>query len=164
MSKMSLLELLSRGGFVVVLSVLSQDQLVSLREANLRTTALARAGKWPNARTVLKQFPPWNVPEGSNPAENGIWGVQLLMHPFLPDHELFTRTYFSSAVIDPSKELLQYEDEGLVMELFNLLVRLDRDFELRWHRDDISVDASAEEELERIGAASVARAMESGFV
>jgi len=34
------------------------------------------------------------------------------------------------------------------MELFNLLVRPDHDFELRWHRDDISAEASAEDEVE----------------
>ena len=37
------------------------------------------------------------------------------------------------------------------MELFNLLIRPDRDFELRWHRDDIPATATAEEELERLG-------------
>jgi len=48
------------------------------------------------------------------------------------------------------KELLQCSDDDLVMELYNLLVRPDEFFELRWHRDDISATASAEEELERL--------------
>ena len=47
-------------------------------------------------------------------------------------------------------ELLECEDDDLVMELFNLLVRPDRDFELRWHRDDIPSSATAEEELSRL--------------
>ena len=37
------------------------------------------------------------------------------------------------------------------MELFNLLVRPERDFELRWHRDDVPPDATAEEEEARLG-------------
>ena len=36
------------------------------------------------------------------------------------------------------------------MELYNMLVRPDKEFELRWHRDDIAADATAEEELERL--------------
>lgn len=37
-----------------------------------------------------------------------------------------------------------------MLELYNLLVRPDRDFELSWHRDDIPATATAEEELERL--------------
>ena len=37
------------------------------------------------------------------------------------------------------------------MELFNLLVRPDHDFALRWHRDDIPATATEEEEEERLG-------------
>lgn len=48
------------------------------------------------------------------------------------------------------KELLQADDDELVLELFNLLVRPDEDFELVWHRDDIPASATAEEELERL--------------
>ncbi|KAM3074999.1 hypothetical protein ACMFMF_005683 [Clarireedia jacksonii] len=40
---------------------------------------------------------------------------------------------------------------SLVLELFNLLIRPDHDFQLRWHRDDIPSSASAEEELARLG-------------
>ena len=36
------------------------------------------------------------------------------------------------------------------MELYNLLVRPDADFELRWHRDDIPADASADQEMARL--------------
>jgi len=52
--------------------------------------------------------------------------------------------------MEPVKEILGCEDAELVMELYNLLVRPDEDFELRWHRDDIPESASADEELERL--------------
>ena len=151
MAKSPYLESLERDGFVVVHSALTPEQIEKLRTACQRVTALAREGKWPNVRTLPKQFPPWNVEEGRNPAENGIWGVQGLMHPSMLDNDLFTAIYFSDTLINPTKELLQCSDDELVMELFNLLVRPDRDFELRWHRDDISEKASAQEELERLG-------------
>lgn len=48
------------------------------------------------------------------------------------------------------KELLECEDGELVMELFNLLVRPERDFELRWHRDDVPASATEEEEVKRL--------------
>ncbi|KAI9738097.1 MAG: hypothetical protein M1818_005525 [Claussenomyces sp. TS43310] len=149
-AKSPVLEALETDGFVVIPSLLTPAQLTELRDAAARTTSLARDGKWRSVRTLPKQFPPWNIGEGENPAALGIWGVQLLMHPDMPDHELFIRTYFSDALVNPAKSLLQCEDDDLVMELFNLLVRPDRDFELRWHRDDIAPEATAEEELERL--------------
>lgn len=75
---------------------------------------------------------------------------QFLMHPDLPNSKLFISNYFSDAVINVVEQLLECSDEDLVMELFNLLIRPDRDFELRWHRDDIPATATAEEELERL--------------
>lgn len=145
----SILDSLDRDGFVLISSVLSLEQLEILRQATQATTSYARNGKWPHVRTLPKQFPPWPT-YGPNPASQGIWGVQLLMHPDLPEHETFVQTYFSNAVIEPAKELMQCEDEDLVMELFNLLVRPDRDFELAWHRDDIPPTATTEEELDRL--------------
>lgn len=142
----SLLERLDTDGFVIIPSALTQEQLATLREAAQSTTALARGGNWPHVRTLPKQFPPWPLP-----ATEGIWGVQGLMHPSLPAHEAFTRFYFSDAVIEPTKELLQCGDDDLVMELCNMLVRPDKHFELRWHRDDIPPTATAEEEMERLG-------------
>lgn len=150
MAKSPYLESLERDGFVVIRSALKSQEIEELRASCQQVTALARAGKWPNVRTLPKQFPPWNVEEGHNPAESGIWGVQGLMHPSMLDHELFTATYFSDTLINPTKELLGCGDDDLVMELFNLLVRPDHDFELRWHRDDISDKATPEEELERL--------------
>lgn len=150
MTATSYLESLNRDGFVVIPSILEQSQISTLRVACKQTIDLARAGNWPWVRTLPKQFPPWTIEPGANPAAGGIWGVQFLMHPDLPNSKLFIKNYFSDAVIDVVKELLECEDEQLVMELFNLLIRPDRDFELRWHRDAIPATATAEEELERL--------------
>lgn len=124
-----------REGYVIVPSDLSSAQLEDLRKASKNVAALARAGQWPHVRTLPRQFPPWP----SDPSR-GIWGVQHLMHPDLPGHQLFTSTYFSDRIIETVRELMGgcAEDE-LVLELYNLLVRPDEDFELRWHRDDVSL-------------------------
>ena len=140
------LSALDRNGFVVAKSVLSEAKLEALRDASSKAVELARNGGWPHIRTVGKQFPPWE----STPGNGGIWGVQHLMKPELPGHELFTETYFSEEILGIVKNLLQCEDEHLVMELFNMLVRPGKDFELRWHRDDISNTATPEEELTRL--------------
>lgn len=134
-------------GFVVVSSGISDNELEKLRSASHHITSLAREGKWPHIRTLPRQFPPWP----SDPSL-GIWGVQQLMNPSLPGHELFTKTYFSKTTLSTVTELLGPDcgDEDLVMELYNLLIRPDADFELRWHRDDIPPTASAEEELARL--------------
>lgn len=68
----------------------------------------------------------------------------------MPSQPDFLQVYFSEAIISPTLELLQCSRDDLVMELFNLLVRPDYEFELRWHRDDIAPTATAEEELERL--------------
>lgn len=141
----SLKAAIEREGFVVVPSGLTELQLNELREAAKEVTALARSGKWPHIRTLPRQFPPWP----SDPT-NGIWGVQQLMNPDLPGHELFAASYFSDATIRIVQELLDCQANELVMELYNLLVRPDHDFELRWHRDDIPANATAEEEMMRL--------------
>lgn len=150
MTQSSYLDSLNRDGFVLVPSILTPEQLTTLRAAAAQTIELARAGNWPSVRTLPKQFPPWNVEPGTNPAAGGIWGVQFLMHPKLPASKIFIENYFSNPIIIIVKELLQCEDEDLVLELFNLLCRPDRDFELTWHRDDIPATATAEQELERL--------------
>ncbi|KAH7330358.1 hypothetical protein BKA65DRAFT_509238 [Rhexocercosporidium sp. MPI-PUGE-AT-0058] len=144
------LESLNQDGFVLVPSILTPEQITTLRNASAEVIDVARSGKWPFVRTLPKQFPPWTVAPGANPAEGGIWGVQFLMHPDLPHSKTFISNYFSTPIISIVKELLECEDEDLVMELFNLLIRPDKDFELRWHRDDIPATATAEEELERL--------------
>ena len=150
MPKPSHLEALNRDGFVLIPSLLTPSQLTTLRAASKSTIDLARSGAWPHVRTLPKQFPPWTSPPGANPAAAGIWGVQYLLHPSLPHASTFTQSYFSTAMIEIVKELLQCQDDELVLELFNLLCRPDEDFELRWHRDDIPATASADEEMERL--------------
>lgn len=139
---------LQRDGFVVIKSILSPSQLTALRTAAEAATDLARNGQWPYVRTVGKQFPPWSA---SDAVTDGIWGVQHLMKPALPGSDLFTDLYFSEEILGVVKQLLQCEDEDMVMELFNMLVKPEKSFELRWHRDDIPAEATAEEELERLG-------------
>lgn len=140
---------LAKDGFVVVRSLLTAEQTQQLRAAASRTTALAVAGQWPHVRTVGKQFPPWTWSP-----DVGIWGVQHLMHPSLPDAPLFTASYFGDEILGVAKELLGpgCTDDQLVMELYNLLVKPSdsKDFELRWHRDDIPATATAEQEVQRL--------------
>lgn len=137
---------LERDGFVVIRSIVSGEKLKALQTASLKVEKLARAGQWPHIRTVGKQFPPWEWSP-----EKGIWGVQHLMNPDMPGNDIYTDLYFSEEVLSIVRELLQCSDDQLVMELFNMLVRPDSDFELRWHRDDIPAEASPEEEMERLG-------------
>ena len=151
MTQPKYLDGLNRDGFVLIPSLLNASQIATLRTASAETIELARAGKWRSVRTLPKQFPPWTIQPGANPAADGIWGVQFMMHPNLPNSQIFIKNYFSDEIIDVVKELLQCEDDDLVLELFNLLIRPDYDFELVWHRDDIPPTATAEEEIERLG-------------
>ncbi|GES60231.1 phytanoyl-CoA dioxygenase family protein [Aspergillus terreus] len=151
---MSHLDSLQKNGFVVIPSLLSPTEVAQFRAAATKATTLTRTGHWPHFRTVPKQFPPW--PTTPPPAsEGGIWGVQHLLHPEMPGRAEFARFYFSDKVLAVAEELLgitadahkQDGEEPLVMELFNLLVAPEtKDFELRWHRDDIPETVSAEEE------------------
>lgn len=151
---------LQSDGFVIIPSLLSPSEITTLREAATKATTLTRAGQWPYFRTVPKQFPPWpkDVPPAS---EGGIWGVQHLLHPDMPGRREFANLYFSEKVLGIVEELLGLkstnytqgrskgeEQELLVMELLNLLVAPEqKDFELRWHRDDIPPTVTPEEEL-----------------
>ncbi|KAK3401673.1 hypothetical protein B0T20DRAFT_345972 [Sordaria brevicollis] len=152
---------LQKNGFVVIRSLLTPSELSSLKSAASRLTDLARSGSWPFIRTVGKQFPPW---PSSPPADgSGIWGVQHLLHPDLPlskeDKDAFLKLYFSPSILNIAKQLLPEgtRDEDLVMELFNMLVRPDKDFALSWHRDDIPATATAQEEKERLVPATEPR-------
>ncbi|KAI0104464.1 hypothetical protein F4814DRAFT_430864 [Daldinia grandis] len=139
---------LDKDGFVVLRSILNAEQVSQQRAAAERTRELALAGSWPHVRTVGKQFPPWTWSRGV-----GIWGVQHLLNPALPDAPTFNASYFGDEVLGVAKELLgPCSDDDLVMELYNLLVRPSdgTDFELRWHRDDIPAEASAQEEINRL--------------
>lgn len=145
MSPIKLRALLARDGFVRIPSILSPDQLEDLRAACKRSAGLARGGKWPFVRTLPKQFPPWN-----DDVSHGIWGVQHLLHPDLPDHKLFAASYFAPHIIETVTSLLECQPDDMVMELYNLLIRPDDDFALRWHRDDIPPQIAPEEEETRL--------------
>lgn len=136
---------LDRDGFVTVPNALSETNLNSLRDCCHRSAELARAGQWPYFRTLPKQFPPW-----TNDASQGIWGVQHLLHPDMNNGDEYAASYFNDTVVDSVCALLQCKREDLVMELYNLLVRPDRNFALRWHRDDVPPELPAEEELARL--------------
>ena len=136
---------LDRNGFVVIPSTLTPTELAALRTASAEITQQAREGKWPYVRTLFKQFPPW-----PSDVSNGIWGVQHLLHPRIPSPEIFAKSYFSDTITVPITAILDCEENDLVMELYNLLVRPDKDFALRWHRDDIGPQASSQEEVERL--------------
>ncbi|KAH4082160.1 hypothetical protein HBI18_086050 [Parastagonospora nodorum] len=137
---------LDRDGFVVLpASLFPSFDLTALREAASRITTAARTGTWPYIRTLPKQFPPWPQDPSA-----GIWGVQHLLHPSNPDHLIFARSYFDAELLKYVGALIGCEQDDLTMELYNMLVRPDHKFELRWHRDDIPATASAEEELERL--------------
>lgn len=136
---------LERDGFVTVPNALSDSDLQSLRACCHRSASLARIGQWPYFRTLPKQFPPW-----TDDASQGIWGVQHLLHPDINDGDEYAASYFNDTVVDSVCALLQCERSQLVMELYNLLVRPDRDFALRWHRDDIAPELPAAEELARL--------------
>ncbi|KAK8170047.1 hypothetical protein IWX90DRAFT_485919 [Phyllosticta citrichinensis] len=147
---------LSTDGFVIIRSLLSPEELASLRAATASTITLGRSGAWPHIRTVPKQFPPWP----STPPDDGagIWGVQHLLHPDLPGHDAYAMAYFDAGVMGVARALLssddddQITDDDLVMELWNLLVGVTgRDFELRWHRDDVPATLSAADEARALG-------------
>lgn len=137
---------LDRDGFVVLsASLFPSFDLEALRAAALRIAQAARSGEWPYIRTLPKQFPPW-----PQDITNGIWGVQHLLHPSNPDHLVFAKSYFDSELLNYVAALIAYKEDDLTMELYNMLVRPDSDFSLRWHRDDIAVTATSEEELDRL--------------
>ncbi|KAI1172086.1 phytanoyl-dioxygenase family protein [Nemania sp. FL0916] len=163
----SLRAALAKDGFVIQRQILSASELASLRAAAARTTTRAREGNWPDVRTVGKQFPPWPAPDpAGTPPPTGIWGVQGLLNPALGDDAaVFAASYFHERVLGVAKALLTYEGDGgdgeegveectdddLVLELYNMLVRPESDFELEWHRDDVPSTATPEQEAKKLG-------------
>ncbi|KAI9459012.1 hypothetical protein HD554DRAFT_2207045 [Boletus coccyginus] len=131
-------------GYVLVPNLIPPDLLPTLRMACDRAVAKTRTGAWPHRRTVGKQFPPFG---DSNPDS---WGVQHVMHPALGE-PVFARWYTSEGVRTAAAALLGCDAGALQMELFNLLINpLNHDFALRWHRDDVRENATAEEEREAL--------------
>ncbi|KAK4621870.1 hypothetical protein CLAFUW4_07130 [Fulvia fulva] len=123
---------LARDGFVRIAQAFSPEEVHPFQQACKRTVDLARAGKWPYFRTLPKQFPPW-----TDDVSQGIWGVQHLLHPDMPEKETFEKSHFGDTMVNAVTALLQCSRDELVLELCNMLVRPDRDFALRWHRDDM---------------------------
>jgi hypothetical protein len=68
----------------------------------------------------------------------------------MPERKTFAESYFNDKMLETITGLLQCKRDDLVLELYNMLVRPDRDFALRWHRDDIPPEVTAEEEMERL--------------
>ena len=136
---------LSKNGYVIIPSFLDPESVQHLRKTARSTIKFAQDGKWPHLRTMPRQFPPWS----SDPSA-GIWGIQHLLHPDLPDSDVYASSYFNDTVIDAVKQIIQCPEDELVMELYNMLVGTEKDFELRWHRDDIPATASVKEEEARL--------------
>ncbi|KAF7514390.1 hypothetical protein GJ744_000160 [Endocarpon pusillum] len=152
-----LLKSLKRDGYIHIPALLDPVQIFSLRKAASQVVNLARSGKWPYIRTVPKQFPPWSSTPPPD-SEGGIWGIQHLLHPEMPGRKEFAKLYFGNAIIGVVKELLGLNlydprsEDKIVMELLNLLISPsgNKDFELRWHRDDIRWETDAEEEKRQL--------------
>jgi hypothetical protein len=147
-------------GYIIVPDLIPPEKTEALKAACERAVAKTRSGLWPHRRTVGRQFPPF---DDSNPDS---WGVQHLMHPGLGE-PAFAEWYTSDALIKVVTEWMQCTENELQMgelvfqelerrarptrcftELFNLLINpLEHDFALRWHRDDVQENATAEEEV-----------------
>ncbi|KAK0382741.1 hypothetical protein NLU13_9837 [Sarocladium strictum] len=144
-------EKLDRDGFVKIRASLRSAYIIRLQAITEAVEQRARQGQWPHVRTIGKQFPPWDPADA---VDRGVWGVQHLLKPTCPFSEEYADLYFSEGLLRHARALMSCTDDDLVMELFNMLIRPERDFELRWHRDDIPPEATAEEELERLNQPS----------
>lgn len=135
-------------GYVIVEGIFSPHDIQELRDAAQEVTDLTRQGQWPHRRIVGKQFPPFDSITSADS-----WGVQHLMHPNLPNHDLFRNFYGSSPLLDVAAHLLHTTEDSMQLELFNLLIEpKEHCFALGWHRDDIRPDVSENEEQERLAA------------
>ncbi|KAH7886680.1 hypothetical protein F5I97DRAFT_1028191 [Phlebopus sp. FC_14] len=142
----SIKDLYDEQGYVIVPGLIPPADFKALEEACERAVSKTRSGAWPYRRTVGKQFPPF---DNDSPDS---WGVQHIMHPDL-NEPAFANWYTSEGLTNASKELLNCQDHELQMELFNLLINpLEHDFALRWHRDDVKEDATAEEEVKALAS------------
>ncbi|KAJ3243805.1 hypothetical protein HDU78_011790 [Chytriomyces hyalinus] len=140
----SIKQRLDEDGYVVMDGLVSDEQMITLRDACDRAVAKARNGEWKLRRVVGVQFPPWG-----EEAED-CWGVQHIMHPDMHEPE-FAKWYGSDKLLDAVCEILESKEPELQLELFNLLINPEhKDFCLEWHRDDVRPDVEAEEEMERL--------------
>jgi hypothetical protein len=137
-----------RDGYIVVDGIFDGQDVDQLKQAAHEVTRLTREGKWTHRRVVGKQFPPYDTV-----ASPDSWGVQHLMHSQLPHHDVFTRFYASSPLLDIAAHLLHTSISSMQLELFNLLIEpAQHCFALGWHRDDIRPDVTQAEERERLAA------------
>lgn len=137
-----------KDGYVIVDGIFEGQDVEELRKAAEDVTTLTREGKWPHRRVVGKQFPPYDTV-----ASPDSWGVQHLMHPQLLHHDIFTKFYASSPLLDISAHLLSTSISNMQLELFNLLIEpAQHCFALGWHRDDIRPDVTEAEEKIRLAA------------
>ncbi|KAK7001270.1 hypothetical protein R3P38DRAFT_3047917 [Favolaschia claudopus] len=121
-------------GFVVIPNLITPENFQSLERACADVVSRTREGSWPYRRTVGKQFPPYDSKDPDS------WG-------------LFSQWYCSTPVVNAVQTLLGCQEDQLQMELFNLLINpVSHNFALRWHRDDISGDATQEEEQRALDA------------
>lgn len=133
-------------GFTVIRGFLPPELVSEYKDAAQRVLNHARAGHWPHVRTRGKQFPPW--PANFSP---DIWGVSGLLHPKLGDMSLpFQTLYADQRLLDVAGNILQTDNNGLSMELFNMLVNPLTDFGLDWHRDHIRPEVTPEVEAEQL--------------
>lgn len=149
-------------GFVVVQDLIAASEFASLQDACARVVGKTRQAQWMHRRTVGQQFPPFDEKEDVD-----VWGVQHVMHPELGE-SAFLKWYTSDNLVQVVAELLGCKEGDLQMgkdfdlqesaslinsvpELFNLLINPERNnFALRWHRDDVSEDASEDQEREAL--------------
>ncbi|KAI6008728.1 hypothetical protein F5J12DRAFT_49901 [Pisolithus orientalis] len=142
----SVKEMYDEQGYVIVPGLVTSEHFTLLSKACERVIAKTRSGAWPHRRTVGRQFPPY---ENDN---TDSWGVQHVMHPDLGE-PVFAEWYTSEGLLAVVRELLQCREDELQMELFNLLINpLNHHFALRWHRDDVKEDATADEEAQALAA------------
>jgi hypothetical protein len=152
-------------GYVLLPSTLSPSHLASLRAAAAHATALTRAGAWPHRRVVGKAFPPFDAENSDS------WGVQHLLHPRMPQADVFAAFYARDELLDVAAALIGTPREAMQMELFNLRTLLllllpscgagrltqrtvinpaSHAFALAWHRDDMRPSLSPTEEAARL--------------
>ncbi|KAL1915234.1 uncharacterized protein VTP21DRAFT_7510 [Calcarisporiella thermophila] len=140
----SLKQQLDEDGYVVVDGLIPPEMEQPLKEACERIIAKARNDEWKHRRIAGVQFPPW--------PEDGpdVWGIQHVMHPDLGE-PIFAQWYGSPALLGAVCDILGVKEEELQLELFNLLINpRESDYQLTWHRDAIPIDATEEEEREKL--------------
>ncbi|GEQ71339.1 hypothetical protein JCM33374_g5022 [Metschnikowia sp. JCM 33374] len=137
---------IAQDGFSVIRNFLTKEEVEKYRKASEKVVEYARAGNWKDVRTRGKQFPPW--PANYSP---DIWGITGLMHPALAEMATpFQQLYSEDKLLDVVGDILQTTKNGLVLELFNMLINPLTDFELDWHRDLIRPEVTPEEEAAQL--------------